>query len=155
MEARTVEGTGGGELQSGVRERRRGGVGGWLRGGSRATAAGDPTAQELEAEVALLREENAQLKLRLHRIDERPIGERMRELGGVGPARADADEEATWELLAECQLLRGSLVEACRDVELAMAEMRRRLEALAPDGPDGAVVPAVTAMEAVDAREPV
>ena len=137
------------------RERRRG-MSGWLRAGGRATVAGAGDAQELEAELALLREENAQLKLRLHRTDERPIGERMRALGGAAPTRAGADEQAAWELLAECQLLRGSLVEACRDVELAMAEMRRRLDALAPaEGSDGVVVPAVTAIEAVDAREPV
>ncbi|HEY4276713.1 MAG TPA: hypothetical protein VGM91_00765 [Conexibacter sp.] len=154
MEARTVEGTGGGDQRAEVRERRRKGA--WLRGSGRATAAGHRDAQELEAELALLREENAQLKLRLHRIDDRPLGERMRELGGFGTAPAGADEQATWELLAECQLLRGTLVEACRDVELAMVEMQRRLEALAPSGAsDGVVVPAGTAMEAVDAREPV
>jgi hypothetical protein len=115
-----------------ARRRRRWRAG---RGGSRRSAPAR-LVEELEAELALAREENARLKVERARARERPVGERVRELL---PAHEDAppgDEDA-WELMAECLVLRDQLVEACAAVEQAMRQTRRRLETAAAAHRDG------------------
>lgn len=129
MEARTVDASApGAPAHGGPRPRRGLRTGGWLRGGG---DGGDDLVEQLEAELALLREENARLAIRARSAaDARPWDERIRALVPGGEPSAQAGERAM-ELLTECQLLRGALVEACRDVEAAMGEIRGRLEALA------------------------
>lgn len=87
--------------------------------------------------MALLREENARLKIRGARAGgDRPWDERVRDLvPGEHPADQTGDD--AWELLTECQVLRTALVDACRDVEAAMAQIRGRLEALPDPGRAG------------------
>ena len=82
-------------------------------------------ADELEVELALLREENARLKVKRERKRDRPVNERVREL----LPRQQEDGDAL-ELLADCWLLRDDLIDACREIERSMRDTRERLEAI-------------------------
>ncbi len=107
----------------------------WLRA---AGGAGPPSAQsrvvaELESELALLREENARLKVTQQRTRDRPVNERVRELlPPHGQLGRNGDE--SWELLTDCLLLRDGLIDACREIEQGMRATRTRLDELLPDG---------------------
>jgi hypothetical protein len=92
--------------------------------GSRS-AADDPTALEaLETELALLREENAALKVERHRpLDTGGIIERMRGLQDPSHAAATIPD---------------ALLEACHDVRQAMQVIQDRLGGLAIDAPGSA-----------------
>jgi hypothetical protein len=109
----------------------------WLRvaGGSSARTTPAQQLDELEREVALLREENARLKVARERAGERPIDERVRgallALGRDATNTGDGDEP--WELLTECMLMRDSLLVACRELEHGAHQLRRRLESIVPD----------------------
>jgi hypothetical protein len=99
--------------------------------------AADPAASEqlgeLEREVALLREENARLKLARQRTAERPVNERVRAAFPPPPPHGeDADGEDPWEVLTEGMLLRDALIDACRELEQGAQELRVRLETLLP-----------------------
>jgi hypothetical protein len=116
----------------------------WLRwfraaGGSSSSPSGQSRQlEELMSELALLREENARLKVQQERPRERPVNERVRELlplGDEAPQSADSDEP--WELLTDCLMLRDGLVDACREIEEGMRETRRRLDAILPEGGRG------------------
>jgi hypothetical protein len=137
MEARTVDATGERPPARGPdRTRRRRRSRRWLRGGRGDHDTGR-LVEQLEAEVALLREENARLKIRGARGGgERPWDERMRDLV-PGEQPPDLRGDDAWALLTECQVLRTALVDACRDVEAAMAQIRGRLEALPEPGRGG------------------
>jgi hypothetical protein len=89
--------------------------------GSRS-AADDPTALEaLETELALLREENAALKVERHRpLDSGGIIERMRGLQDPSHTAATIPD---------------GLLEACADVRQAMRVIQDRLGGLAIDAP--------------------
>lgn len=117
----------------------------WLRaaGGSAHGAAPAQLVEELEREVALLREENARLRVARERTGDRPVNERvlgalrlLRDDDAEQPDDAGAGEEA-WELLTECMLLRDGLVDACGELERGARELRRRLESILP-GSEGA-----------------
>lgn len=95
---------------------------------------------ELEAELALLREENARLKVERHR----PPGtghviERMRSIRPEPPSdsRDDAGEVTSpahgAQLITECLAMREGLMDACQEVQQAMQGIRGRLGALAGD----------------------
>lgn len=110
----------------------------WRRLLRAAGSGGEPSAPErlvaeLEREVALLREENARLKVARERATDRPVNERVRGalLASSGEEGFDADEP--WELLTECMLLRDGLVDACRELERGARELRGRLETILPD----------------------
>lgn len=109
----------------------------WLRSLGAATRKTPQRAharlvEELEVEVALLREENTRLKLKHQRARSRPVHERVHELL---PHRADgATDGEPWELLADCWLLREDLTDACREIERSVRETRKRLESIALDG---------------------
>lgn len=136
MEARTVDATGERPpVRPPDRTRRGRRSRGWLRGGGGDQDSGR-LVEQLEAEVALLREENARLKIRDARGGERPWDARMRDLV-PGEQPPDLRGDDAWALLTECQVLRTTLVDACRDVEAAMAQIRGRLEALPDPGRGG------------------
>ena len=103
------------------------------------SSSGDIAAMsELETELALLREENAQLKVERHRpADVGHVIERMRSIRLQVPAPQQAGEysspaEAN-QAIAECAAMRDGLMEACREVQQAMQGIRGRLGALAGD----------------------
>ena len=101
----------------------------WLGGGGGGRSAALLAA--LEAELALLREENARLRTRLERGDARPWRERVHAALADGADGARAADDAA-ALLGECRLLHAALLDACDEVERAMRDVRDRLEALAP-----------------------
>lgn len=133
MDAGTSGADGGGSSGDESQEiRRRGGMSRWLHGAvARGDARAERLVEELEAEVALLREENARLRTRSERRGGRPWGVQM---GDLVPGRASQDGRAddASELLTECRILRTELLDACRDVEHAVREIRGRLEQLQP-----------------------
>jgi hypothetical protein len=106
---------------------------------SSRSSSDDLSAQgELETELALLREENAWLKVERHRPpDTGRIVESMRELGqalqtpaGESEASSATDPART---LVECLALRDGLLEACKEVQQAMQGLRSRLSGLSVD----------------------
>lgn len=102
------------------------------------SSSGDMAAMsELETELALLREENAQLKVERHRpADVGHVIERMRSLRLQVPVERQAGSappaEAT-QAIAECLAMRNGLIDACREVQQAMQGIRGKLGALAGD----------------------
>jgi hypothetical protein len=125
------------------------GAGRWLRwlraaGGTAAPSAQEQRLEALESELALLREENARLKVKQERPGERPVEERVRDL--LPPRGAhERDDDEPWELLTSCLMLRDGLIDACREIEHGMRETRRRLDAILPDDARDGPVRAVPA----------
>jgi len=107
---------------------------GWLRvsSGERDTAATEQV-EELERELAILREENARLKVAREHAGDRPVNERVRAAFLALRGEEDPTGDGPWEVLTECMLLRDGLVDACRELERGAAELRARLETLLPD----------------------
>lgn len=99
------------------------------------SSSGDAAAtSELETELALLREENAQLKVERHRpADVGHVIERMRSLRLHSPAEQADGSPAAVEAIAECLAVRQGLMQACQEVQQAMQGIRGRLGALAGD----------------------
>jgi hypothetical protein len=108
----------------------------WLRaaGAPAQRAAPAELVEELEREVALLREENARLRVAAERAGGRPVNERVR--GAVALLRSGEgdgpDGDEPWELLTECMLLRDGLIDACAELERGARALRRRLESILP-----------------------
>jgi hypothetical protein len=118
---------------------RQGMIGRLLRLGvsnAAGSSSDDPTAVgELETELALLREENAWLKVERHRPpDAGRIVERMRELGQAsGPPVADSQAPQaaeTAQAMHECLAIRDGLLDACKEIQQAMQGIRTRLSGL-------------------------
>jgi hypothetical protein len=95
-----------------------------------ASSAPDPRAA-LEAEVVLLREENARLKAARHQ--QHNVGElleRARSLRAEEVERGNLADE-TAQMLVEGLVIRESLIEICHEIERAMVVFEARLDALA------------------------
>jgi hypothetical protein len=109
------------------------------------SASGDAAAvSDLETELSLLREENAQLKVERHRpADAGHVIERMRSLRLPAPVLPrDGEGEQESELvgaIAESLVVRKGLIEACHEVQEAMRGIRGRLGALTGDLDGGSV----------------
>jgi hypothetical protein len=113
------------------------------------SSSDEPTALgELETELALLREENAWLKVERHRApDAGRIVERMRELAQAARAQVqqpDSSESSeAAQAMVECIAIRDALLEACEEIQQAMQGIRSRLSGLSVDvhgkNGDGAV----------------
>lgn len=97
------------------------------------SAAGEDAAiEELEMELALLREENARLKVEQHRPpDAGRIVERMRhladELALEGASTTGGEEQ---QAAAECLTIRDGLLHACQEIQQVTRAMRERLSVL-------------------------
>jgi hypothetical protein len=113
----------------------------------RRDAGAEPSEREsLEAELALLREENARLKVDAAK----PPGpgraiERLRgvvEIASAQPAANEADRaDEAWQALSEATMLREVLADVCVEVQNAIAAVHTRLQAVAsPETSDGASV---------------
>lgn len=104
--------------------------------GGRDALGSDDQLEELEREVALLREENARLKLAREHAEDQPLNERLRAAlaAAHGGGERDPEGEEPWEVLTECMLLRETMLDACRELERGAAELRTRLETLLADG---------------------
>jgi hypothetical protein len=97
--------------------------------------AGSPGAADsraaLEAEVVLLREENARLKAARHqRQNVGDLLERTRSLRSEGLERGNLADE-TAQMLVEGLVIRESLIEICHEIERSMVIFEARLDALA------------------------
>jgi len=89
-------------------------------------------------ELALLREENARLKVERHRPpDAGRVIERMRHLGRERSAEEAAPPEGAGQSIAECQAMRDGLIGACQEVQRAMQGIRGRLGELSVDLQEG------------------
>lgn len=81
-------------------------------------------------ELALLREENARLKVERHRpADPGRIIDRMRDLRQESHA-VQQGEDVSSRSLVECLTLRDGLLEACREIQQAMQGMQSRIGTL-------------------------
>jgi uncharacterized small protein (DUF1192 family) len=107
---------------------------GWLRvpGAEDGSESAERLA-ELEREIALLREENARLKMAREHAGDRSVNERVRAAFRARGGEDEADGEDPWEVLTECMLLRETMLDACRELEGGAAELRTRLETLLAD----------------------
>jgi hypothetical protein len=117
--------------------------------GGEGSSPAEVALVELEMELALLREENARLKVERHRPpDAGRVIERMRHLGGEGDADSQADgvelqpdgaaRTARREhAIDDCLAMRDGLIAACNEVQQAMQGIRSRLGALSVDLQDG------------------
>jgi hypothetical protein len=93
------------------------------------SSPGEAVLGELEMELALLREENARLKVERHRPpDPGRIIDRMRDLRQE-PHAGEADD-AVARVAIECLALRAGLLEACQEIQQAMQGMQSRLGTL-------------------------
>ncbi len=107
--------------------------------GSAGSSSEDPTALgELETELALLREENAWLKVERHRPpDAGRIIESMRELADASQPQSHETEgvQSTDDqrVMVECLAIRAGLLEACKEIQEAMQGIRQRLSGLSVD----------------------
>lgn len=117
------------------RRRRRG----WLSlppddGAAGRRSPGDETPASLRAEVLLLREENARLKLARRRgPDAASIARLSRALAD---SRDDEEGDEAAQVLIQTLAVRQSLVEICRELEQSMAAFQAKLDALVPDYED-------------------
>jgi hypothetical protein len=113
--------------------------------GSSRSSSDDPSAVgELETELALLREENAWLKVERHRPpDTGRVVERMRKLGQAAQVQPNGSEGSpaadAAQTMVDLLAMRDGLVEACKEVQQAMEGIRTRLSGLSVDvqGPAG------------------
>jgi hypothetical protein len=99
------------------------------RAADRWAPGADPAS--LEAEIVLLREENARLKLA--GFHERPdlagLLERARAVGESATDHDSATDETT-DMLVEALVIRESLLEICRALERSMVAYQAKLNAL-------------------------
>jgi len=85
----------------------------------------------VNAELVLLREENARLKAAQHRrADVSRLLERARSLPSAATDR-DGTSDDTAQLLFDGLVIRESLLEICREIERAMVAFEAKLDALA------------------------
>lgn len=107
--------------------------------GHGAVRALAPAPVDLEAELALLREDNARLKAAQHRpADLGSVLEKVRALpGGRQPVAeavpGQAGDDVT-QMLAEGLVLRDSLLAVCTELSASITSLEVRLRALAPAG---------------------
>jgi hypothetical protein len=103
---------------------------------AKSSSADMAAMSDLETELALLREENAQLKVERHRpADTGHVIERMRSLRlhNSFEALAGSSAQPREGAIAESLAIREGLSDACREVQQAMQGIRAKLGSLAGD----------------------
>ena len=142
-------------MSAGTMDRRRAG---WrrLRRGPQEDRAGGHRSESqdavasLQAEVALLREENRRLSAQSHMpADPGRVTDLVAAVSARAEDREAAGDEAA-ELLTEGLVLRDSLIEMCAEIKAAMTSLEARLQAFVadeaergdrrPPNPDGGVL---------------
>jgi len=111
--------------------------------------------EALETELALLREENATLKVEGHRpADTGRVIDSMRKLREACHPQDGVDSKAheVAEPIVE-PTTHGGLLEACHEIQLAMQGMRRRLNELSVDVGNGSADPAPHGLTASPSSE--
>lgn len=103
-----------------------------LRGVPRARTRGDDLLESLNAEVILLREENARLKMASARGPAvSSVVAPLRASAATSDACADAGDDA-YRVLAEALTTRDVLLDVATELESSMAALRSRLTSLEP-----------------------
>jgi hypothetical protein len=96
----------------------------------------------IQAELTLLREENARLRFeRAQRPDAGSMIERLNALSAAQPPSADHRDEA-WHLVGEALVLREVLIDICTEIGQTVITLQTRLGNLGIDLPDRAATPA-------------
>lgn len=117
-----------------------------VSGGARSSSDDLTVVEALETELALLREENATLKVERHRpADTGRIIDSMRKLRETcGPLPRDGVDSQGREVAQPVveSTTRDGLLEACHEIQLAMQGMRRRLNELSVDAENRPADPA-------------
>jgi hypothetical protein len=100
------------------------------------SGADDGYVERLEAELALLREENARLRFeRAQRPDAGSLVERLRALSAAQPPDED-HRDAAWHLVGEALVMREVLVDVCKEIGQTTITLQTRLSNLGLDLPD-------------------
>ena len=103
----------------------------------RRSAPAADTIAELEAELALLREENARLKFEKAKAsDAASVVDVVRAAAAARTVRDEDLEDEAWHVLAETVTIRTALVQVCEEIEAGVRSLRERLAALGSDIPD-------------------
>jgi hypothetical protein len=100
------------------------------------SGADDGYVERVEAELALLREENARLRCeRAQRPDAGSLVQRLRDLSAAQPPNED-HRDAAWHLIAEALVMREVLVDVCKEIGQTTITLQTRLRDLGLDLPD-------------------
>lgn len=110
--------------------------------------------ERMEAELALLREENARLRFeRAQRPDAGPMIDKLRSLSGTQNVNEDEHDEA-WHLIGEALVMRDVLIDVCKEIGQTAITLQTRLSALTPDLPAQASPPAQPAQHELSSAAP-
>lgn len=97
----------------------------------RAAGANWAEREALEAELALLREENARMKVEAARPAS--TGRAIERIRGAAAAAEELGQtDDAWQALAEATMLREVLADMCEEVQGAVAAVQKRLRSLGP-----------------------
>lgn len=92
--------------------------------------------ERMEAELALLREENARLRFeRARRPDAGSLVERLRALAATTPPDED-HRDAAWHLVGEVLVMRDVLIDVCTEIGQTTITLQTRLSDLGLDLPE-------------------
>ena len=127
VESITANGAGGDAV---VRKRRIG------RRGTDTSDVASESLDALRAELILLREENARLKVAQHRAPD--LGSILARARSLPTADLDRDsvDDATTRVYVEGLVIRESLLEICQGIERAMVAFEAKLRALQSAAPE-------------------
>lgn len=110
-------------------------AGAYLAGRS-TRPADDRTLIAVRTEMSTLREENARLRMQVHRAaDVGQVVDRVRQIAAESDVYADDGVDAVWERHTEAAVMRTALLAACRDLQTALGQAERRLTTMTP-GPE-------------------
>lgn len=99
--------------------------------------------ERIEAELVLLREENARLRMeRAQRPDAGPMIDRLKSLSAAQPPDEDQRDQA-WHLIGEALVMREVLIDVCKEIGKTTITLQTRLNDLEIDLPQR-VEPMVT-----------
>lgn len=98
--------------------------------------------ERIEAELVLLREENARLRMeRAQRPDAGPMIDRLKSLSAAAPPDEDQRDQA-WHLIGEALVMREVLIDVCKEIGQTTITLQTRLNDLGLDLPGRDEAPA-------------
>ena len=98
--------------------------------------------ESIQAELVLLREENARLRFeRVQRPDADSMIEHLKTLSAAQPPDED-DRDDAWHLIGEALVMREVLIDICKEIGQTSITLQTRLNELQPDLPQRDVPPA-------------
>lgn len=98
--------------------------------------------ERIEAELVLLREENARLRMeRVQRPDAGPMIDRLKSLSAAAPPDEEQRDQA-WHLIGEALVMREVLIDVCKEIGQTTITLQTRLSDLGLDLPGRDEAPA-------------